>query len=241
MHNGPFVMLALAALEACSTKDAASTSNGGSNWSPATTTVSTIVLGQQRQGEATYYTTANGDGACSFGASPNDLNVAALNAPDFSNAAYCGACADVTGPSGNVRVRIVDLCPECPSGNLDLSPQAFAKIAALEKGRVPITWNIVACDVTGPVNYRYKDGANAWWTAVQVANHRLPVAHFEWSSDGVSFKEIARTSYNYFLDESGFGSSPVTVRITAVDGQTLTDRLPTVKEYLVTEGNAQFQ
>jgi expansin (peptidoglycan-binding protein) len=240
MHNAPFVLLALAMLGACSTKDAAKTSSD-SNWSVATTPVTSVVLGAQHQGQATYYTTANGDGACSFGASPNDLNVAALNAPDYSTAAYCGACADVVGPSGTVRVRIVDKCPECPSGNLDLSPQAFAKIAALELGRVPITWNLVACDVTGPVNYRYKDGANAWWTAVQVANHRLPIAKFEWSADGTTFKEIPRTDYNYFLDESGFGSAPVTVRITASDGQTLTDSLPAVKEYLVVEGHEQFQ
>ncbi len=224
----------------CSTKDAAKSSND-SNWSVATTPKTTIVLGEQRTGEATYYDTANGDGACMFGPSPNDMNVAALNAPDYSNAAYCGACADVTGPNGTVRVRIVDECPECPSGNLDLSPQAFQQIAELSLGRVPITWNLVACDVTGPVKYKYKDGSNPYWTAVQVDNHRLPITKFEWSADGTQFNEIPRQDYNYFLAASGFGPNPVTVRITAIDGQTLTDALPAVQELLVVDGHAQFQ
>jgi expansin (peptidoglycan-binding protein) len=219
----------LSASFACSSKDVAST--------PATK----MTLGEQRTGEATYYDTANGDGACMFGPSPNDMNVAALNAPDYSMAAYCGACADVTGPSGKVRVRIVDKCPECPSGNLDLSPQAFAQIAALELGRVPITWNLVACDVSGPVQYRFKDGSSQWWTAVQVLNHRLPITKFEWSSDGTQFTEIPRQDYNYFLAASGFGPNSVTVRITAIDGQTLTDTLPPAQSSLVVDGHAQFQ
>lgn len=244
MRGRLVAMLLVATACACSTKNAVNASSD-SNWSIASNRVTTVVLGAQRQGQATYYDFANGDGACMFGSSPNDMNVAALNAPDYSNAAFCGACADVTGPKGMTRVRIVDECPECPSGNLDLSPQAFAKIADLQQGRVPITWNLVACDVTGPVNYRYKDGSNPYWTAVQVANHRLPITKFEWSSDGVHFAEVARTDYNYFVEANGFGASPVTVRITAIDGQaqnqTLTDSLPAVQELLVTDGDAQFK
>jgi expansin (peptidoglycan-binding protein) len=224
---------------ACSSSDSNKTSDN-SNWNMSAGPVTTIPLGEVRTGEATYYTFANGDGACMFGPSPDDLNVAALNAQDWSTAAYCGACADVTGPSGKVRVRLVDQCPECPSGNLDLSPQAFQQIAAMDLGRVPITWNLVACDVIGPVKYRFKDGSSQWWTAVQVLNHRLPITHFEWSADGTQFKSIARSDYNYFLDESGFGPTGVTVRITAGD-QVLVDSLPPVQELLVVDGRAQFQ
>ena len=240
MYGRLAALLLLATPCACSTKDA-NKSATNSNWSVASNPTTTVVLGDARTGQATYYDFANGDGACMFGASPDDMNVAALNKPDYSNAAFCGACADVTGPNGTIRVRLVDQCPECPSGNLDLSPQAFAKIADLQQGRVPITWNVVACDVTGPVNYRFKDGSSQWWTAVQIANHRLPITKFEWSSDGSNFKEVARTDYNFFVDAGGFGASPVTVRITAIDGQTLTDSLPSVQELLVVQGHAQFQ
>jgi expansin (peptidoglycan-binding protein) len=225
-------------LVACSSEGAKPKDSSG--WSVSDPTTN-IVLGEQRTGQATYYTTANGDGACMFGPSPDDLNVAALNAVDWATAAYCGACADVAGPNGSVRVRIVDQCPECPSGNLDLSPQAFSQIAAMEQGRVSITWNLVACDVSGPVRYRFKDGSSQWWTAVQVINHRYPITTFEWSADGASFKQISRTDYNYFLDESGFGPSPVTVRITASNGAQLTDSLPAAQDSLMVDGKGQFQ
>lgn len=138
-------------------------------------------------------------------------------------------------------MRIVDLCPECKSGDLDLSPQAFEQIATLEQGRVPISWTFVSCNVSGPVKYRYKDGTNQWWTAVQVLNHALPIKSLEWSADGTNFKAAVRQDYNYFLDAAGFGANAVTVRITASDGQTLTDEIPAPEEYLTVDGHAQFE
>lgn len=199
-----------------------------------------VPLGEEQQGIATYYDFADGSGACMFEPTPSDLDVAALNAEQYAQAAYCGACAHVEGPDGTVTVRLVDLCPECESGHLDLSPSAFEKIAPIEAGRVDITWALVSCDVSGPVAYQYKDGSNQWWTAVQVRNHRYPITRFE-VDKGSGFVELERTDYNYFLDESGFGPDSVSVRITASDGQTLVDTLPPVQEYLVTQGEAQFE
>ncbi len=217
-------------------------SDGGkqtSGTSSGNPTITHVTLGESRSGEGTYYG-ATGAGACMFDPSPNAMDVAALNLPDWAGSALCGACADVTGPKGSVRIRIVDQCPECRSGDLDFSQQAFAKIADLSAGRVPITWALVACDVTGPVSYRYKDGANQWWTAVQVLNARLPVTTLEFSPDGTSWNATERQDYNYFLAGSGFGPNPVQVRITAIDGQTLVDQLPAVQELLVTAGHGQF-
>ena len=94
-------------------------------------------------GEATYYD-ADGTGACGFKATPNDLDVAAMNGSQYKKS-WCGQCVLVTGPSGMVKVRIVDLCPGCAFGGLDLSKQAFAAIAALSAGRVKITWHFVPC------------------------------------------------------------------------------------------------
>ncbi len=92
----------------------------------------------QHSGEATYYG-ADGSGNCSFDAGP-DVMVAAMNDTDYANAGACGACVEVTGPDGTIVVRIVDRCPECPVGNIDLGEAAFPKIAAKELGRVPISW-----------------------------------------------------------------------------------------------------
>src|ERR1044071_905274 len=185
---------------ACSSDPAEGGGGPGGNSGPPPPPVS---LGGTRTGDGTYYA-ADGSGACSFDASPGDLMVAALNAQDWAGSNWCGACADVEGPNGKVRIRIADECPECKSGDLDLSPQAFEKLAPLDRGRIPISWTFAACDQSGPLRYRFKDGANAYWTAVQVQNSRLPITKFEWSKDGTAWKAITRTDYNYFLDEGGF-------------------------------------
>ena len=97
---------------------------------------------EEFEGEATYYD-ANGTGACGFPAS-NDFMVAAINDEQYSKA-NCGRCGEVTGPNGKVVVRIVDKCPGCSSGDLDLSQTAFGKIAKLSAGRIAIKWHFVTC------------------------------------------------------------------------------------------------
>jgi expansin (peptidoglycan-binding protein) len=99
-------------------------------------------VGPDQTGQATYYN-ADGTGACGFPASTN-LFVAAMNGTQYKKA-DCGRCVAVTGPKGSTVVRIVDLCPGCKSGGLDLSTQAFSAIANLSAGRVAITWHFVTC------------------------------------------------------------------------------------------------
>lgn len=195
-------------------------SGGGGGGSPGSGGASSC--GQaSHSGDGTYYD-ANGDGNCMFGPSPNDLMVGAMNHSDYADSAACGACAAIQGPSGSVTVRIVDQCPECQPGDIDLSPQAFEKIAALSLGRVDITWSYVACAVSGPIRYRFKEGSNEWWTAVQVRNHRHAIAKLEVDKGG-SFVEVKRESYNYFVDAAGMGPGPYTFRVTDVMGHVLTD------------------
>ncbi|MEM7031804.1 MAG: expansin EXLX1 family cellulose-binding protein [Chloroflexota bacterium] len=175
------------------------------------------------EGIATYYD-ATGAGACLFDASPDDLMVAAMNAEEYDNAAVCGAYVDVNGPEGAVMVRIVDLCPECKAGHLDLSREAFGEIAELVQGRVDITWQVVSPTLTDPVAYHFKDGSNQWWTAVQVRNHRNPISKLEYLTNDDQWVNVERTAYNYFVQTNpGMGVGPYTFRITDWYGNVLTD------------------
>ena len=191
------------------------------------------------QGIATYYD-ATGAGACSFEPSPQDLMVAAMNAEEYDNAAVCGAYVFVTGPQGAVTVRIVDLCPECQAGHLDLSREAFAQIAELPQGRVPITWQLVSPALNGPIAYRFKDGSNQWWTAVQIRNHRNPIAKLEYLNAG-QWITVPRTSYNYFVQTNpGMGPGPYTFRVTDYYGNQLIDSgIPHIENGTI-DGAAQF-
>ena len=188
-------------------------------------------------GEATYYA-ADGRGSCSFDAS-TDRMVAAINAPDYAIAAWCGACLAVTGPTGEVIVRVVDQCPGCAHGDLDLSSEAFARISPLSAGRVAITWHEVACDVQGPLSYHFKNGSNAFWTAIQLRNHRYPIAKVEAGAAG-ALATIARVDYNYFVETSGLGAGPYTIRVTDTRGHVIEDTGITLGDDVTRSGAMQL-
>jgi expansin len=189
-------------------------------------------------GQGTYYA-ATGAGNCGFEATPGDLMVAALNHVDYGIADWCGACLEVTGPQGVVTVRIVDSCPGCAKGDLDLSEQAFAVISPLSAGRVAITWQQVPCEVAGPIAYHFKDGANAFWTAIQLRNHRYPIAKLE-ALVGGNYAAVPRVDYNYFVQESGLGDGPYTLRVTDTRGHVLEDSGIALGNNITRSGAGQF-
>jgi len=107
--------------------------------------VGTGGLGLSGSGDGTYYDPGIGTGSCGT-LHTGDEFVAALNAPQYGSFAnpndspVCGKCVQVTGPKGTVKVKIVDKCPVCKNGDIDLSPAAFDKIADEAAGRVTVTW-----------------------------------------------------------------------------------------------------
>jgi expansin len=211
----------------------------GSDAATTTPTGPGPALGQPEPGQATYYG-ATGAGNCSFDASPGDLDVAAMNHVEYANSAVCGEGVHVVGPKGDVTVRIVDQCPECAQGALDLSQQAFAKIADVSAGRVPITWEVVACGVTGPIQYHFKDGSSQWWTAIQIRNHRVPVTKVEVKKSGGAWTDVGRVDYNYFVVSGGVGPGAFGVRVTGLTGSTVEDTLPSVSADATVAGSGQL-
>jgi expansin (peptidoglycan-binding protein) len=246
-------LLAVSAwLSACGgggSQEAASASTGSSSGSSSgsvtdagtgSSATSAGALSPTYTGQATYYG-ATGAGACSFDPSPGNLMVAAMNATDYAGSAACGEYVVVQGPKGSVTVRITDLCPECPKGNIDLSAEAFALIADPVQGRVPITWYVVPGNISGPVSYRYKEGSSRWWTGLQVRNHRLPITRLEILPTGASgWIDVQRLDYNYFVHPTAIAPGPLQVRITALGGTTLVDTLPEPQPGVVTQGSGQF-
>ena len=211
---------------------------GQTVWLPIIVTAAAAV-NPIHQGIATYYG-ATGAGACLFDPSPADLMVAAMNAEEYNTAALCGAYVRVTGPSGVVVVRIVDLCPDCRAGHLDLSQEAFAQIADPVLGRVAISWQVISPALTDPISYHFKDGSNQWWTAVQIRNHRNPIAGLEYYN-GSAWVTVTRTEYNYFVQTNpGMGPGPYQFRVTDIYGNVLVDSGIAHVENGSVNGGAQF-
>ncbi len=190
-------------------------------------------------GDGTYYN-ADGTGNCSFDASPNDLLVAAMNAPDYGTAQWCGACLAVSGPMGNtITLRVVDQCPGCSHGDLDLSETAFGMLSPLSAGRIAITWHEVPCDVTGPIAYNFQSGASQYYAAIQIRNSRYPVAMIE-AKQGSAYTALAKQTYNYYVASSGLGVGPYDLRVTDERGQVLEDPSIPLGNGTTENGSAQF-
>jgi expansin (peptidoglycan-binding protein) len=181
---------------------------------PSTTTSS---------GKATFYDLGSGTGNCSFPNAPaNDLFVA-LGPAQYSNAASCGSYLDVTGPEGKVRVKVIDSCPECAAGHLDLSRTAFKKIADEVQGIVPIKYRTVTGPSTpGALSARIKEGSSRYWFAVLIDNHGNRLTSVRVSSGGGGFRSAKRADYNYWIIDAGAGPGPFKIKVTDVYGHSAT-------------------
>lgn len=173
------------------------------------------------EGVATFYDAGNGDGACLYGPT-DDVMTAAMNHTDYETSKACGAYVRVRAAGGaSITVRITNECPlPCAPGQLDLSAQAFAKLATPSAGRIPITWTLLSPGTSDPISIRYKTGSSVHWCGIQVVGHRNPVARLEVRA-GSGWRQLARTEYNYFLSEQGAGCGGA-IRVTDIYGETLT-------------------
>ncbi|WP_329107924.1 expansin EXLX1 family cellulose-binding protein [Micromonospora sp. NBC_01699] len=174
-------------------------------------------------GKATFYDSAGAGGNCSFPSAPADRLYVALGPSEYASAAACGGYLDVTGPKGRVRVVIMDQCPECAPGHIDLSREAFARIADPVQGVVPVSYRaVVNPPSSGPLTFRMKDGTSQWWFAVQVGNHGNPLRSVEAKGTGGGFRTAGRQNYNYWIVDGGLGAGPYSIRVTDVYGRQAT-------------------
>ncbi|GAA4465395.1 hypothetical protein GCM10023170_074610 [Phytohabitans houttuyneae] len=148
--------------------------------------------------------------------------IGAMNQTDYEASKACGAYVLVRATNGaSVTVRITNLCPlPCAPGQIDLSPQAFAKLADPKRGEVPITWKLLSPSISNTISIRYKTGSSEWWCGIQAIGHRNPVARLEVRTN-TGWHRLPRTDYNHFLSSNGSGCGGA-IRITDVYGERLT-------------------
>ncbi len=170
----------------------------------------------QTSGEATHYELAAGvTGNCSYPSPPAGQLYVALPPPEYGGSAACGSYLQVSGPDGSVTVEVVDQCPECQAGHIDLSEQAFARIAPLSAGLVPVSYRTLADPpLPAPLSMLVKTGSSAYYLALLPINNGNPLAAVAVRQDSGGWQELARTAYGYWLASSGAGPGPFTIRLT---------------------------
>lgn len=177
-----------------------------------------------RSGMAVYYDYRQGGGNCSFDQLPSVGLYASLSPPEYDGAAACGATLDVRGPLGTVRVTVVDQCPGCRVGRLDLSRAAFTRIASLSSGTVPITYRpVFDPEPPEPLRISVKPGSSAQSLALNVAGTGNPLASVDVRSRRGGWRPMARRSDDYWVTDPG-GGAPFDVRIADTVGHDVTVR-----------------
>ncbi|MDW5329808.1 expansin EXLX1 family cellulose-binding protein [Plantactinospora sp. KLBMP9567] len=171
------------------------------------------------KGKASHYDGGGSGGNCSLPGPPANRLYVALGSSQYAGSAACGSFLDVTGPKGTVRVMVLDRCAGCTNNKIDLSRQAFAKIADLSQGIVPVRYRAaVDPPLSGPLTFRLKSGVSQYWFAVQVGNHGNPVKSVAAKRGGSSWRAAKRGSDNYWVIDGGIGPGPYSIRVTDVYG-----------------------
>ncbi|MBB5350272.1 expansin (peptidoglycan-binding protein) [Haloferula luteola] len=173
-------------------------------------------------GMASTYDNGGNMGACSIPIAETATFYGAMNGVQHDEAEWCGAWVEVTGPLGTAFVQIVEVCNECPRGNLDLGPAAFFEITGDTEGLYPITWRWVSApgDI-GPIHF-YSQGSNPYYLKLQVNNTVNPPATMEVFHNG-TFESMARTEDYHFVHSDGTAlEEPFTIRVTDIFGHEVT-------------------
>lgn len=182
---------------------------------------------EPRVGTATF-TDLTGGGACSFPGEPPDNLHVGISSQEYGTADVCGAYVDVVGPRGSVRVQVTDHCRNCCAGLLDVTRKAFAQIADVDQGRVPVTYALARNPpMAAPISLRVRSGSSRWWFQVQVLDHGNALASVEMATGlpgrPAAWRPLTRSFDNFWTAANpGPGNGPFNLRITDIYGQSAT-------------------
>lgn len=198
-------------------------------------------------GDGTSYTLGSvSSGNCNFmaAAASAATNYAAINQAQWDSLKNCGRCAQVScvdaacaDKTVSEVVHIVDRCPECKSGDLDLSPSVFKKITGSSPSRLKIQWKFVDCPSEGNLKYCLKSGSNPYFVAIQPANAGAGVASMK--INGQATTMVASAFYYVLSSQSPVDLSAVKVSLTSSSGTTV-DETVSLSVGACTAGKSQF-
>ena len=202
----------------------------------------------QFQGDGTAYSDEVEDGtnfACSYRFLPEKAktNFVAINLPQWDEGRACGKCVNVwctdpfcTTQFEPVKLMVVDLCPECKEGDLDLSIPAYEDVTGRWPHRLRVEWEWTDCGewYDDDIRMDIKDGSNDWWRGFYFSNSRYPLR-----SISINGRDLERQEFNFWTDRGDLGKGPYKIALTASTGETVETTIDDVLKPFQTIG-AQF-
>ncbi len=212
-----------------------------------------LSLEKNYQGRATFYDAANPAGGKVAGGYDNLSGsalggIVAINNVQWNGSEASGGFLEVSGPKQRkgaepITVQIADLLYERADG-LDMSAEAFAKVADPVDGIVNIEYKLVdpGDDFQTPYGHQIGDGivvesisgANPYYGAIRLNNHRYPIESVDLLTEEAGKVSLDRDEDNRFAihDKSGiYGAQDLVV--TDIFGQQVT-----LDDIDITSGNS---
>lgn len=171
---------------------------------------------EMSEGEGTFYGGVAGSdgGNCRIFVEEGNYRHCAMNHTDYDSSSTCGACVHVFGPKGEIELKIVDRCPECKKGDIDMTPEAFESIANKEDGRVKIKWYYIACPDAKTIKFQFVPSMNQWYFDLAVMDHRYDVSSLEYLNKNSEWVAVRRTMDNHWQIITGeIPQAPYTFRL----------------------------
>lgn len=178
------------------------------------------------KGQGTAYSNAVSNGmnfACSYRfLNPwARTNFVAMNSEQWADGSTCGRCVRARCTDSQctnndfVTLYVVDKCPECKYGDLDMSIPAYKQVTGLWPNRLEIEWEWTTCaqDMTGSIHWDPKDGSNENWQAFYVSNPAQAL-----KSVMLNGKELQRQTFNFWVHSSSLGSAPYELEFVSLNG-----------------------
>ena len=220
-------------------EDAGPPSDGGGR-----TTFGAVHTGQYNLGPVEWtgsFTNSCGPYASSIEAMEG-VYLAGLDNSFNGDGSLCDACILMQTAKGkSIVLRVITTGVSAAPTNADISQEAYSVINEGENPRT-MTWQLVQCPDTGTLQYQYQTEANAYWTSLWVRNGRAPITTVEVMPTGsTAWSALTRGTDGTLTDASGFGSGAFKLRVTGMDGTTVTDSFPSFTPGAVVASTQQIE
>jgi hypothetical protein len=198
-------------------------------------------------------------GTCGLGQFTTDKNIiglssylfpAAINQDLFKNAAQCGICYELVGPSGAIRVRVEDVCSKDNELGLCQGDMPHFNVAGNGSSYVMgkadnanITIRMISCDYTGNIRILTDEKANKNYLSFVVLEHNIGVSFIEMKEYNSNiWTNITRSMDNkwtYYNFQNGM-TFPLSLKIYSINGDYVTITMDSPEGNKYYEANNNF-
>ncbi|KAF9081461.1 hypothetical protein BGX29_003831 [Mortierella sp. GBA35] len=123
----------------------------------------TVQWNKKRDGKSTWFNGHDLKGAACYGNLMGNSHVNAkddwmigavhMNHYKGGDRTACFECAKITSKKGTIIVRIIDDCAGCAPNQIDLTAEAFKKLAPLDMGVVKTKYEFIRCPSRGNLKW----------------------------------------------------------------------------------------